>query len=117
MNQTRIRRLMRLMPIDQKHNTSKPRKGHKTYPYPQHGLRVDRPRRVWCADITLLPMRRRVLFLVVIMDWFKGRVLAWRVSNTLEDDFSVEALNEAIHRFGSPGIMNTEHGCQFTSFA
>ncbi|WP_420496767.1 IS3 family transposase [Szabonella alba] len=119
-NQKRIRRLMRLMrlmPIYQKPNTSKPRKGHKTYPYLLAGLRVDRPGQVWCADITYLPMRRGFLYLVAIMDWFTRKVLSWRISNTLEADFCVEALNEAIHRFGAPGIMNTDQGSQFTSFA
>ena len=119
-NQKRIRRLMRLMrlmPIYQKPNTSKPRKGHKTYPYLLAGLRVDRPGQVWCADITYLPMRRGFLYLVAIMDWFTRKVLAWRISNTLEADFCVEALNEAIHRFGAPTIMNTDQGSQFTSFA
>jgi putative transposase len=99
-NQKRIRRLMRLMrlmPIYQKPDTSRPVKGHKTYPY--------------------LPMRRGFLSLVVIMDWFTRKVLAWRISNTLEADFCVEALNEAIHRFGPPDIMNTDQGSQFTSFA
>ena len=118
-NQKRIRRLMRLMrlmPIYQKPNTSKPRKGHKTYPYLLGGLRVDRPGQVWCADITYLPMRRGLLYLVAIMDWFTRKVLAWRISNTLEADFCVEAVNEAIHRFGAPGIMNTDQGSQFTSF-
>nr|WP_254433771.1 IS3 family transposase [Paracoccus yeei] len=119
-NQKRIRRLMRLMrlmPIYQRPNTSKPRKGHKTYPYMLGGLRVDRPGQVWCADITYLPMRRGFLYLVAIMDWLTRKVLAWRISNTLEADFCVEALNEAIHRFGAPGIMNTDQGSQFTSFA
>ncbi len=118
-NQKRIRRLMRLMrlmPIYQKPNTSKPRKGHKTYPYLLGGLRVHRPSQVWCADITYLPMRRGFLYLVAIMDWFTRKVLAWRISNTLEADFCVEALNEAIHRFGAPEIMNTDQGSQFTSF-
>lgn len=119
-NQKRIRRLMRLMrlmPIYQKPNTSKPAKGHKTYPYLLGGLRVDRPNQVWCADITYLPMRRGFLYLVAIMDWFTRKVLAWRISNTLEADFCVEALNEAVHRFGPPEIMNSDQGSQFTSFA
>ena len=119
-NPKRIRRLMRLMglmPIYQKPNTSKPAKGHKTYPYLLGGLRVDRPNQLWCADITYLPMRRGFLYLVAIMDWFTRKVLAWRISNTLEADFCVEALNEAIHRFGPPEIMNTDQGSQFTSFA
>ncbi len=83
-NQKRIRRLMRLMPIYQKPNTSKPRKGHKTYAYLLGGLRINRPGQVWCVDITCLPMRRGFLYLVAIMDWFTRKVLAWRISNTLE---------------------------------
>jgi transposase InsO family protein len=89
-------------------NTSKPAKGHKTYPYLLGGLRVDRPNQVWCADITYLPMRRGFLYLVAIMDWFTRKVLAWRISNTLEADCCVEALTEAVHRFGPPEIMNTD---------
>lgn len=119
-NQKRIRRLMRLMrlmPIYQKPDTSRPAKGHKTYPYLLGGLRVERPNQVWCADITYLPMRKGFLYLVAIMDWFTRKVLAWRISNTLEADFCVEALNEAIHKFGPPEIMNTDQGSQFTSFA
>jgi len=104
----RLMRLMRLMPIYQKPNTSKPAKGHKTYPYLLGGLRIDRPNQVWCADITYLPMRRGILYLVAIMDWFTRKVLAWRISNTLEADFCVETMNEAVHRFGPPEIMNTD---------
>jgi putative transposase len=119
-NEKRIRRLMRLMglmPIYQKPNTSRPAKGHKTYPYLLKGLRVDRPNQVWCSDITYLPMRRGFLYLVAIMDWHTRKVLSWRISNTLEADFCVEALNVAIHKFGPPEIMNTDQGSQFTSFA
>jgi putative transposase len=119
-NEKRIRRLMRLMglmPIYQKPNTSKAAKGHKIYPYLLRGLRVDRPNQVWCADITYLPMRRGFLYLVAIMDWHTRKVLAWRISNTLEAEFCVDALNEAIHKFGLPQIMNTDQGSQFTSFA
>lgn len=120
MNDKRVRRLMRLMglmPIYQKPNTSKPAKGHKRYPYLLRGLRVERPNQVWCADITYLPMRRGFLYLVAIMDWHTRKVLAWRLSNTMEAEFCVEALTEAIQRFGLPGIMNTDQGSQFTSFA
>lgn len=119
-NEKRIRRLMRLMglmPIYQKPNTSKAAKGHKTYPYLLRGLRVDRPNQVWFADITYLPMRRGLLYLVAIMDWHTRKVLAWRISNTLEAGFCVDALNEAIAKFGPPEIMNTDQGSQFTSFA
>jgi putative transposase len=119
-NEKRIRRLMRLMglmPIYQKPNTSRPAKGHKIRPYLLKGLRVERPNQVWASDITYLPMRRGFLYLVAIMDWFTRKVLAWRISNTLEPDFCVEALNEAVHKFGAPEIMNTDQGSQFTSFA
>ena len=118
-NEKRIRRLMRLMglkPIYQAPNTSTPAKGHKTYPYLLRGLRVDRPNQIWCADITYIPMRRGFLYLVAIMDWHTRKVLAWRISNTQDADVCVEALNEAIHRFGPPDIMNTDQGSQFTSF-
>ncbi len=120
MNEKRIRRLMRLMglmPIYQTPNTSKPAKGHKTYPYLLRGLQVARPNQVWGADITYIPMKRGFLYLVAIMDWFTRKVLAWRISNMQEADVCVEALNEAIHRFGPPDIMNTAQGSQFTSFA
>jgi len=119
-NEKRIRRLMRLMglmPIYQKPNTSRPAKGHKIYPYLLKGLRVTRPNQVWAADITYIPMRRGFLYLVAIIDWYTRKVLAWRVTNTLEADFCVEALNEAMVRYGSPEIMNTDQGSQFTSFA
>jgi putative transposase len=118
-NEKRIRRLMRLMglmPIYQKPNTSKAAKGHKIYPYLLRGLRVTRPNQAWCSDITYIPMRRGFLYLVAIMDWHTRKVLAWRISNTLEAGFCVEALNEAIHKFGSPEIMNTDQGSQYTSF-
>ena len=119
-NEKRIRRLMRLMglmPIYQKPNTSKAAKGHKTYPYLLKGLRVTRPNQVWASDITYIPMRRGFLYLAAIIDWHTRKVLAWRISNTLEADFCVEALNEAIARYGAPEIMNTDQGSQFTSFA
>jgi putative transposase len=115
-NYKRIRRLMRLMHIYQKPDTSRPVTGHKTYPYLLGGLRVERPNQVCCADITYLPMRKGFLYLVAIMDWYTRNVLAWRISNTLEVDFCVEAFNEAIQRFGPPKIMNTDQGSQFTSF-
>jgi putative transposase len=110
-------RLMGLAPIYQRPNTSRPVKRHKTYPYLLRDLRVNRPNQVWCADITYLPMRRGFLYLIAVMDWRTRKVLAWRLSNTLEADFCVEALTEALHRFGAPEIMNTDQGSQFTSFA
>ena len=120
LNEKRIRRLMRLMglmPIYQKPTTSRPAKGHKTYSYLLGGLRVDRPNQVWCSDITYLPMRRGFLYLVAIMDWHTRKVPAWRISDTLEADFCVEALNEAAHTFGRPEIIITDQGSQFRSFA
>jgi putative transposase len=119
-NEKRIRRLMRLMglmPIYQKPNTSRAAKGHKTWPYLLRGLAVTRPNQVWAADMTYLPMRRGFLYLIAIMDWHTRKVLSWRISNTLEADFCIEALDEAIHHFGPPQIMNTDQGSQFTSFA
>jgi|TARA_B100001765_G_scaffold184085_1_gene128291 transposase InsO family protein len=93
------------------------REGPQDLPYLLGGLRVERPNQVWCADITYIPMRRGFLYLVAVMDWHTRKVLAWRISNTLEAGFCVEALNEATHRFGAPEIMNTDQGSQFTSFA
>ena len=110
-NGKRIRRLMRLlglMPIHQKPNTSKAAKGHKTCPRLLRGLRVTRPDQVWAADITCLPMWRGCLYLVAIRDW--------RISNTLEADSRVAALTGAIARSGPPEIMNADQGRQFTSF-
>ncbi len=110
-------RLMNLMPIYQKPNTSIPAKGHKTCPYLLRGLLVERPNQVWGTDITYLPMKRGFLYLVAIMDWFTRKVLAWRISNTYEAEFCVEAFNEALQRFVAPEIMNSDQGSQFTSFA
>jgi putative transposase len=95
---------------------SKPAKGHKSYPCLLGGLRIDRPKQVWCADITYLPMRKGFLYLVAVMDWFTRKVLAWRISNMLEAEFCLDALNEAIPKLGPPEIMNTDQGSQFTSF-
>lgn len=79
------------------------------------GLVVDRPNQVWATDITYIPMRRGFVYLVAIMDWYSRRVLAWRLSNTLSTDFCIEALEEAIARYGTPEIFNTDQGSQFTS--
>src|SRR6056297_1663000 len=105
------------MPIYRRPNTSRPAKGRQPYPYLLRGLTIDRPNRVWCADITYLPMRRGFLYLAAIMDWHSRRVLSWRLSNTLEAEFCADALDEAIARFGPPEIMNTDQGSQFTAFA
>ena len=118
-NPKRIRRLMRLMglmPIYQRPNTSVPAKGHKVWPTLLRGRTIDRPGEVWCADVTTIPMARGFLYLVAIMDWASRKVLAWRLRNTMADP-CVEALDEALARFGPPSIMNTDQGSQFTSWA
>ena len=117
-NVKRIRRLMRLMglmPIYQQPRTSIPDKGHKRYPYLLKGMKIGRPNQVWCADITYIPLARGFLYLVAIMDWHSRKVLAWRLSNTMDVQFCVDALEEALDRYGSPDIFNTDQGCQFTS--
>src|SRR6266850_4824175 len=114
----RIRRLMRklgLWAVRPKRNTSKPNPAHKVYPYLLRGKVIDRPNQVWATDITYIPMRRGFLYLVAIIDWATRRVLSWRLSNTLTAGFCVEALSEALARFGKPGIFNTDQGAQFTS--
>ena len=116
----RVRRLMLKMglaPIYQRPKTSEPHPQHRTWPYLLRHLTIDRPNQVWCADVTYIPMRRGYLYLVEIMDWFSRKVLAWRLSNTMDADFCVTALEEAIARFGRPEIFNTDQGSQFTSFA
>ncbi len=111
----RLMRLMRLVPIYQEPNTSKKHPQHKIYPYLLKDLPITRPNQVWCADITYIRMRRGFLYLVAIMDWHSRKVLSWRLSNTMEADFCVEALKEAIERYGPPEIFNTDQGSQFTS--
>lgn len=88
---------------------------HRVFPYLLRTMAIDKPDQVWCADITYIPMRRGFLYLVAIMDWNSRRVLSWRLSKTMEADFCIEALEEALSRFGKPGIFNTDHGSQFTS--
>lgn len=117
-NRKRIGRLMRLMGISaiyQKPNTSKPQPQHKIYPYLLRGMTIDRPNQVWCADISYIPMRRGFLYLVAIMDWSTRKVMSWRLSNTMDSDFCVAALEEALARYGKPVIFNTDQGSQFTS--
>jgi len=118
-NRKRVRRLMRLMglkAIYRRPKTSKPAPGHKIYPYLLGGLKITRPNQVWAADITYIPMARGFLYLVAIIDWYSRYVLSWRLSNTLDDDFCVEALEEALRK-GRPDIFNTDQGSQFTSEA
>jgi len=115
----RVRRLMRLMGLSaiyQAPRTSDPHPGHRIYPYLLRGMVIDRPNQVWCADITYIPVQHGFLYLVAIMDWATRHVLAWRMSNTMDASFCVEALNEALARYGKPEIFNTDQGSQFTSF-
>jgi putative transposase len=117
-NRKHIRRLMRLMGLEglaPKPNTSKPRKEHKKYPYLLKGLKIDRANQVWATDITYVPMRRGFIYLVAIIDWYSRHVLSWRISNTLDSDFCVDALEDALRRYGKPEIFNSDQGCQFTS--
>ena len=117
-NRKRVQRLMRLMGLEAiypKPKTSKPHPEHKIYPYLLRGLKIRRSNQVWAADITYIPLRRGFMYLVAVMDWYSRKVLSWRVSNTLEADFCVEALKDAIHSHGCPEIFNTDQGSQFTS--
>lgn len=110
-------RLMGLEAIYLKPKTSRPHPEHKIYPYLLRKLAIDRPNQVWCADITYIPMSRGSMYLVAVMDWHSRKVLSWRLSNTMEADFCVEALQAAIERYGNPEIFNTDQGSQFTSEA
>ena len=119
-NRKRVQRLMRLMGLEAiypKRKTSRPHPDHKIYPYLLRNLKIDRPNQVWAADITYIPMSRGFMYLVAVMDWQSRKVLSWRLSNTLDTDFCVEALEDAINQFGSPDIFNTDQGAQFSSRA
>ena len=110
--------LMERMGIEalyRKPNTSRKRAGDQIYPYLLRELAIDRPNQVWAADITYIPMRRGFLYLFAVLDWHSRRVLSWRLSNTLTTDFCVEAVQEAMARYGRPDIFNTDQGSQFTS--
>jgi putative transposase len=109
--------VMGLQAIYKAPNTSKKHPQHRIYPYLLRKPPITRPNHVWCSDITYIPVRRGFLYLVAIMDWATRKVLAWRLSNTLDASFCVEALNEAIAKYGKPEIMNTDQGSQFTGAA
>lgn len=114
----RVRRLMRHMGLEAIYRapkTSTPHPEHRVYPYLLRNVAVTLPDQVWCADISYIPVRRGFLYLVAIMDWASRHVLAWRLSNTMEAGFCVEALREALARYGRPEIFNTDQGSQFTS--
>ena len=118
-NRKRIRRLMSLMglrAIYRRPRTSKPGPGHKIYPYLLGGMKITRPNQVWAADITYIPMAKGFLYLVAIIDWYSRYVLSWKLSNTLDADFCVEALEDALKK-GRPEIFNTDQGSQFTGEA
>jgi len=115
----RVRRLMGtmgLVPIYQAPKTSRGNPAHKIYPYLLRGKTIARPNQVWCADITYIPMRHGFLYLVAIMDWHSRKVLAWRLSNTMDASFCVEALQEVLATYGTPQIINTDQGSQLTGF-
>jgi len=119
-NRKRVQRLMRLMGLEAiypKPKTSRPHPGHKVYPYLLRNLKIDHSNQVWAADVTYIPMARGFMYLAVVMDWHSRKVLSWRLSNTLEADFCVEALEDALLRHGRPEIFNTDQGAQFTSQA
>jgi len=117
-NRKRVQRLMRTMgivAIYPKKNLSQPNQVHRVYPYLLRNLNIDRPSQVWATDITYLPMARGFVYLVAVIDWYSRRVLSWRLSNTLDSQFCVDALEDAIAKYGVPEIFNTDQGSQFTS--
>ena len=112
-NRKRVQRLVRQMGLRAlypKPRTSQPGVGHTVYPYLLRGLSIERPNQVWATDICYIPMAHGFMYLVAIMDWYSRRVLAWRVSNTFDSDFCVEALEDALTRYGPPEIFNTDQG-------
>jgi len=114
----RVQRFMRLMDIQAIHpgpKTSKPHPKHKIYPYLLRSLDVNRANQVWASDVTYIPMETGFIYLTVIMDWYSRKVLSWRLSNSLDASFCVDALEEAIYCYGVPEIFNTDQGCQYTS--
>ncbi len=116
----RARRLMLIMGIESlapQPGTSKRQPKHPVYPYLLRGMTIDQPNQVWATDITYIPMERGFMYLIAIMDWATRKVLSWRLSNTLDTRFCVEALKEALSKYGVPEIFNTDQGCQFTSEA
>lgn len=113
----RLMRLMGLRSVAPRPFTSRRAPGHVVYPYLLGDIRITRPGQAWCADLTYIPMAHGFLYVVAIMDWHSRKVLSWRLSNTQDTAFCVEALQEAIERYGCPGIFNTDQGSQFTSAA
>ena len=119
-NHKRIHRLMQIMGIEAiypKPNTSKSNPAHKIYPYLLRNLEINRPNQVWATDITFIPMPSGFVYLTVILDWYSRKILSWRLSNSMDSQFCVDALEEAIYRYGRPEIFNSDQGSQFTSEA
>ena len=115
-----MRTVMRRMGIEaiyRKPNTSKPAPGHKIYPYLLRDVAITRPNQVWSTDISYVPMKRGFVYLIAVIDWYSRRVLSWRLSNTMDVSFCLEALDEALSKHGKPEIFNTDQGSQFTSVA
>lgn len=114
----RVRRLMKLMgltAIYQKPNTSKKNPAHKIYPYLLKDLEINHPNQVWSSDITYLPMKHGFMYLVAVIDWYSRKVLSFKISNSLDKSFCVETLEDAIQKYGTPQVFNTDQGCQYTS--
>ena len=114
---TTLMRKMGIEAVYRRPNTSKPAPDHKIYPYLLRGLTIDRPNQVWATDITYIPMARGFVYLCAVMDWFARRILAWRLSNTMEAEFCIDALEDALAKHGLPGIFNTDQGSQFSGAA
>ena len=115
-----ITTLMQQMGIEavyRKPNTSKPAPGHRIYPYLLRNVTIDRPNQVWATDITYIPMARGFVYLCAVMDWFARRILSWRLSNTMEAEFCVETLEDALAKYGKPDIFNSDQGSQFSGSA
>jgi putative transposase len=110
-----LMRLMRLVPVYHEPNANKKHQQHKIWPYLLGNAVINRPNQVWCSDIAYIPMQRGFLYLVAIMDWYSRKVLAWWLSNTMDAEFCIEALKEALAKHGTPEIFNTNQGSQFTS--
>src|SRR5271156_5274409 len=112
---TTVMRRIGIEALYRRPNTSKPEPGQKIFPYLLRGLKIDRPNQAWAMDITYIPMARGFVYLAAVVDWFTRRVLSWRLSITMEVDFCIEAVEEALAKHGRPDIFNTDQGSQFTS--
>ncbi len=110
-----LTRVMSLKAIYAAHKTIAAYKQHKIYPYLLRNLMIDKPNQVWCTDITYIPLKQGFVYLVAVMDWYSRKVLSWRISNTMEAGFCVDALKDAMKKYGKPKIFNTDQGSQFTS--